>query len=118
MFLACTCSLFAAGGQVEHKAIPGVTSAMMAWWFNGNIDGDMVWNGVRYPRYLLWHPRCVVWAVVSLSESPDVGILELLTAMAWKQQPVTQCEPFTAQQVPSPCSLRLSPNCTWVPLPQ
>lgn len=44
---------------MEHKPIPYVTSAMMAWWFNGNIDGDMVWNGVRYPRYLLWHPRCV-----------------------------------------------------------
>lgn len=53
-------AVFPVPAQVEHRPIPGVSSAMMAWWFNGNIDGDMLWNGVRVPRYLLWHPRCAV----------------------------------------------------------
>lgn len=39
--------------QVTHAPIPNVTSAMMYWWFNGNVDGDMVHptNGQVYPRY-------------------------------------------------------------------
>jgi hypothetical protein len=36
-----------------------VTPAMVTWWFNGNVDGDMQHpvNGQWYPRYLVWHPR-------------------------------------------------------------
>lgn len=45
--------------QVVHNPIVNVTPAMVNWWFNGNIDGDMKHpvNGQWYPRYLVWHPR-------------------------------------------------------------
>ncbi|KAI8468961.1 MAG: hypothetical protein J3K34DRAFT_425419 [Monoraphidium minutum] len=43
--------------QVVHDPVPGVTSEMVEWWFNGNVDGDMTLNGAVWPRYLVWHPR-------------------------------------------------------------
>jgi hypothetical protein len=41
--------------QVVHKPIKGVTPEMLTWWFNGNVDGEMVHpvDGKTYPRYLV-----------------------------------------------------------------
>lgn len=30
---------------------------MLNWWFNGGFEGDMVWQGAKFPRFLLAHPR-------------------------------------------------------------
>jgi len=43
--------------KVRHAPITGVTAAMVYWWFNGNVDGEMVLNGAVWPRYQVWHPR-------------------------------------------------------------
>jgi len=58
--------------QVQHAPIPGVTSVMVHWWFNGNVDGEMVLNGVVYPRYLVWHPKDHV-RQSTLLQGPDKG---------------------------------------------
>lgn len=44
---------------VTHTPLVNVTPAMVQWWFNGNIDGDMQHplDGKWYPRYHVWHPR-------------------------------------------------------------
>jgi hypothetical protein len=44
---------------VVHEPIVNVTSAMVSWWFNGNVDGDMQHpvDNKWYSRYLVWHPR-------------------------------------------------------------
>lgn len=43
--------------QIVHAPIRNVTSLMLNWWFNGGFEGTTTLNGVRYPRYLLAHPR-------------------------------------------------------------
>jgi hypothetical protein len=42
--------------SIEHDVIHGVTPEMLLWWFQ-NIEGDVEVEGVRYPRYRVWHPR-------------------------------------------------------------
>jgi len=42
--------------SIRHDVIHGVTPEMLVWWF-GHMDGDMAVEGVRYPRYRVWHPR-------------------------------------------------------------
>jgi hypothetical protein len=41
---------------IEHDELRGVTPAMLRWWFE-NLGDTMTYEGVTYPRYLLWHPR-------------------------------------------------------------
>lgn len=40
---------------IEHALVRGVTPAMLLWWFQ-NIEGDMLYQGQRVPRYRVWHP--------------------------------------------------------------
>ena len=40
---------------IRHAPLLEVTPAMLAWWF-ANIEGEIEIDGVRYPRYLIWHP--------------------------------------------------------------
>jgi DAPG hydrolase PhiG domain len=41
---------------IRHDVLHGVTPEMLVWWF-GHMDGEMAVEGVRYPRYRVWHPR-------------------------------------------------------------
>jgi DAPG hydrolase PhiG domain len=41
---------------IRHDVLHGVTPSMLAWWFD-HIDGDVEIEGVRHPRYRVWHPR-------------------------------------------------------------
>lgn len=41
---------------IEHDTVRGVTPQMLRWWLE-NLTGTMTYQGVTYPRYLLWHPR-------------------------------------------------------------
>lgn len=43
--------------QIQHDAIPGVSGPMLAFWFNGGFEGEMLWQGAKFPRFLLAHPR-------------------------------------------------------------
>jgi hypothetical protein len=47
------------GGQlrmtIEHDTLRGITPTMLRWWFE-HLGDPMDYEGVRYPRYLLWHP--------------------------------------------------------------
>jgi hypothetical protein len=45
--------------RVAHKPLAGVTPEMLRFWFDGNVDGEMVHpvDGKTYSRYLVWHPR-------------------------------------------------------------
>lgn len=40
---------------IRHAPLRGVTPEMLAWWFR-NIEGTIDVDGVRYDRYLIWHP--------------------------------------------------------------
>lgn len=42
--------------SIDHDVVHGVTPEMIAWWFS-NLEGDVSVEGVRYPRYRVWHPR-------------------------------------------------------------
>lgn len=41
---------------IEHEVIRGVTPKMLVWWFK-HLEGDLVYDGRRLPRYRVWHPR-------------------------------------------------------------
>lgn len=41
---------------IRHDLVAGVTPAMLDWWFR-HLEGDMLLEGVRVPRYRVWHPR-------------------------------------------------------------
>lgn len=41
---------------IRHDLLHGVTPRMLVWWFQ-HMEGDMELEGVRYPRYRVWHPR-------------------------------------------------------------
>lgn len=41
---------------IRHDVVHGVTPEMLVWWFQ-HLEGDMELEGVRYPRYRVWHPR-------------------------------------------------------------
>jgi hypothetical protein len=42
--------------SIVHDVLHGVTPDMLVWWFK-NLEGDMELEGVRHPRYRVWHPR-------------------------------------------------------------
>ena len=42
--------------KIRHAELKGVTPEMLAWWF-GHIEGEMLYAGRSWPRYLVWHPR-------------------------------------------------------------
>jgi len=50
-----------------HTLMPGVTSAMIDWWFG--------WHGAEAQRYKLWHPRAHVGVRMqrALADAPDLG---------------------------------------------
>lgn len=41
---------------IRHDLLAGVSPAMLDWWFR-HLEGDMLLEGVRVPRYRVWHPR-------------------------------------------------------------
>ena len=58
---------------IEHDTIRGVSPAMLRWWFE-NIGQTMTYQGVTYPRYLMWHPRDHIhWELVSRSPGGGAG---------------------------------------------
>ena len=66
-----------ANGQIvltiEHDLIRGVTPAMLAWWFQ-HLGGTMVYEGVTYPRYWVWHPTDhIYWKLVSRGPNGSTG---------------------------------------------
>jgi hypothetical protein len=40
---------------IEHEVLQGITPRMLAWWFR-HLEGDMDFEGGRWPRYRVWHP--------------------------------------------------------------
>lgn len=40
---------------IDHQPLPGVTPAMLLWWFQ-NIGGTMTYGNHVVPNYLAWHP--------------------------------------------------------------
>jgi hypothetical protein len=42
--------------KIRHAELKGVTPEMLAWWFR-HIEGEMLYAGRSWPRYLVWHPR-------------------------------------------------------------
>jgi hypothetical protein len=54
-------------GRIEltilHDVLKGVTPQMLLWWFT-HIAGDMEYQGKRYSRYRVWHPKDhIYWAL-------------------------------------------------------
>jgi hypothetical protein len=42
--------------SIEHDVLQGITPSMLAWWFR-HLEGEMEFEGGRWPRYRVWHPR-------------------------------------------------------------
>lgn len=42
--------------SIVHDLLAGVTPEMLLWWFQ-HLEGDVELEGVRVPRYRIWHPR-------------------------------------------------------------
>jgi hypothetical protein len=60
--------------HIEHDIIQNVTPKMLLWWFQ-NIGGDMVCQGKKYPKYLVWHPKDHIhWALVKTAPDGSVGV--------------------------------------------
>lgn len=58
---------------IEHETIRGVSPAMLRWWFE-NLGQTMTYQGITYPRYLLWHPRDHIhWALAARSPGGGTG---------------------------------------------
>ncbi len=41
---------------IIHDVLKGITPPMLYWWFT-NIAGEMDYQGKRYLRYRIWHPK-------------------------------------------------------------
>jgi hypothetical protein len=60
--------------HIEHEIIQNVTPKMLLWWFQ-NIGGDMVFQGEKYPKYLVWHPKDHIhWALAKTALDGSVGV--------------------------------------------
>ena len=57
---------------IEHDLIRGVTPKMLVWWFK-HLEGDVIIDGKRVPRYRLWHPRDHI-AIEYSRRNPDGSI--------------------------------------------
>jgi len=57
---------------IEHDLVRGVTPEMLVWWFK-HLEGEMVIDGRRLPRYRVWHPRDHV-AIEYARRNPDGSI--------------------------------------------
>jgi hypothetical protein len=54
-------------GRIEltiiHDVLKGITPHMLYWWFT-HIAGEMDYQGKRYSRYRVWHPKDhIYWAL-------------------------------------------------------
>jgi hypothetical protein len=59
---------------IEHDIIRRVTPKMLLWWFQ-NIGGVMVYKGVTYPKYLVWHPKDHIhWSLIKRINSKGNSI--------------------------------------------
>jgi len=56
--------------HIQHEKIRGVTPKMLYWWFT-HIDGDMEYQGRRYPKYRIWHPLDHIEWKLAKNERPD-----------------------------------------------
>ncbi len=41
--------------EIDHEIVRGVTTRMLAWWFQ-SFDREVMWEGQSLQAYLLWHP--------------------------------------------------------------
>jgi hypothetical protein len=58
---------------IEHDTVRGVTPVMLKWWFE-TLGQPMTFQGTRYPRYLLWHPKDHIhWELAAKSPSGGTG---------------------------------------------
>lgn len=58
---------------IEHDTIRGVSPPMLRWWFE-TLGQTMAYEGVTYPRYLMWHPRDHIhWELASRSPGGGTG---------------------------------------------
>jgi hypothetical protein len=42
--------------HIRHELLKGISPEMVAWWF-ANIAGDIEVEGMRFNKYLVWHPQ-------------------------------------------------------------
>lgn len=58
---------------IQHEVVRGVTPTMLAWWFQ-HLSKKMFYEGVIYPRYLVWHPTDHIhWELVKHGPDGSTG---------------------------------------------
>lgn len=58
---------------IDHDVIKGVTPKMLEWWFK-NLNGDVVFEGKKYNKYLLWHPLDhICWQLSKKNKEGRIG---------------------------------------------
>lgn len=61
------------GCYIEHDVVKKCTPEMIEWWFR-NIEGEMEYKGVKYSRYILWHPvDHIHWSLEKKGDMERVG---------------------------------------------
>jgi hypothetical protein len=59
---------------IRHELLRGLTPGMVEWWFR-NIGGEMVVEGQRLSRYLVWHPTDHIhWELMNPRSDGVVGV--------------------------------------------
>jgi hypothetical protein len=58
---------------IIHDVLKSISPKMLFWWFS-NIGGDMEYQGKRYSRYRVWHPRDHIhWELARASANGQAG---------------------------------------------
>jgi hypothetical protein len=72
--------------DIEHLPLPGITPAMLAWWYQVLPISEVDIDGVRYPFYHLFHlsEHGRVWVAEPASDArPGMGVGALVKRQEW-----------------------------------
>jgi quinoprotein glucose dehydrogenase len=72
--------------SIEHRALPGVTPEMLAWWYRVLPLGEVEFGGTKYPLYHLFHPfeHGRIWVEAPAADGqPGVGEGGIVARYEW-----------------------------------
>jgi hypothetical protein len=72
--------------SIEHRALPGVTPEMLAWWYRVLPLGEVEFDGTTHPLYHLFHPfeHGRIWVEAPATDGqPGVGAGGIVARYEW-----------------------------------